>query len=156
MTRFAQIDCVECPRWLYSKYSFTGILEGKLNFILGLFFNLSTYKERLRQCAQTKLPQRPSIAATQHSNRSSHTSIGSSLESPDSDKRYVTPPSSVQNSVQHNGGNDCANSSTRPFSDQVIMNKSTESQKSRLPVFGKKSGNKRQALLKWHNYQLYL
>ncbi|VUZ55934.1 unnamed protein product, partial [Hymenolepis diminuta] len=48
-----------------------------------------------------------------------------SLDSPDSDKRYVTPPSSVQSSIQYQ---------PRPISDPQALKKSTES-KSRLPVF---------------------
>ncbi len=104
--------------------NFLGILDGRVKVILGLFFNLSKYKQKMRQCAVSKLPQR-SIPSSKCST--------DTLESPDSDKRYVTPPSSVQNSVQQKEDL----KSTRPMSDQLVMNKSTDS-KSRLPVFGQK------------------
>ncbi|EUB61736.1 Neuron navigator 3 [Echinococcus granulosus] len=48
-----------------------------------------------------------------------------SLDSPDSDRRYVTPPSSVQSHVQHH---------SRPLSDPQALKKPIDA-KSRLPVF---------------------
>ncbi|KAM7533644.1 hypothetical protein Aperf_G00000119967 [Anoplocephala perfoliata] len=101
--------------------SVDGILNGRLKCILGLFFNLSKFKQKLREChSQTKNQIPTSIP--RNSTESSNTST--SLDSPDSDKRYVTPPSSVQSSIQYQ---------SRPLSDPQVLKKPLES-KSRLPV----------------------
>ncbi|VDN99707.1 unnamed protein product [Rodentolepis nana] len=96
-------------------------MSGRLKCILGLFFNLSKFKQKLRESQY----QQKSLIPTgipQKFTESSNTST--SLDSPDSDKRYVTPPSSVQSSIQYQ---------PRPTSDPQAFKKSTES-KSRLPV----------------------
>ncbi|VDM33087.1 unnamed protein product [Hydatigera taeniaeformis] len=102
--------------------SVDGILSGRLKCILGLFFNLSKFKQKLRECqshpksvAQSGIPQKSADSPL----------TSTSLDSPDSDRRYVTPPSSVQSSVQHQA---------RPLSDPQALKKPIDS-KSRLPVF---------------------
>nr|CDS33157.1 neuron navigator 3 [Hymenolepis microstoma] len=101
--------------------SVEGIMSGRLKCILGLFFNLSKFKQKLREC-QYQPKSLISTGIPQKFTESSNTST--SLDSPDSDKRYVTPPSSVQSSIQYQ---------PRPISDPQALKKSTES-KSRLPV----------------------
>lgn len=108
---------------LHSKKCFiSGILSGRLKCILGLFFNLSKFKQKLRECqsqpkqiVQSGIPQKPGDSPL----------TSTSLDSPDSDRRYVTPPSSVQSGVQHQ---------SRPLSDPQALKKPIDS-KSRLPVF---------------------
>ncbi|KAL5104314.1 Neuron navigator 3 [Taenia crassiceps] len=102
--------------------SVDGILSGRLKCILGLFFNLSKFKQKLREC-QSQPKQIVQSGIPQKSGDSPLTST--SLDSPDSDRRYVTPPSSVQSGVQHQ---------SRPLSDPQALRKPIDS-KSRLPVF---------------------
>ncbi|KAM3181082.1 hypothetical protein ACTXT7_015049, partial [Hymenolepis weldensis] len=102
--------------------SVEGIMSGRLKCILGLFFNLSKFKQKLRECQS----QPKSLIPTGNHQKSSESSnTSTSLDSPDSDKRYVTPPSSVQSSIQYQ---------PRPISDPQALKKSIEL-KSRLPVF---------------------
>uniref|UniRef100_A0A5K3F5F9 Calponin-homology (CH) domain-containing protein n=1 Tax=Mesocestoides corti TaxID=53468 RepID=A0A5K3F5F9_MESCO len=116
-----------------------GIVNGRLKCILGLFFNLSKFKQKMRQCSQPKLSYRLPLVHTHHHHHKQGNAASvapASLDSPDGDKRYVTPPSSVQSSVLQ-PYNDLQPS--RPVSDHLVMNKSTDST-SRLPVFGMKKG----------------
>ncbi|CDS41694.1 neuron navigator 3 [Echinococcus multilocularis] len=102
--------------------SVDGILSGRLKCILGLFFNLSKFKQKLRE-RQSQPNQIVHSEIPQKSGDSPLNSTG--LDSPGSDRRYVTPPSSVQSHVQHH---------SRPLSDPQALKKPIDA-KSRLPVF---------------------